>query len=162
MTLLFLMGCGESLGNVKQDALIEGFASPPNEALPTVMWWWLNSSISEKGITNDLEEMANQGIGGALIFDAAPEVRWKPDPGRLSVTWLCRYPLAQHLLQSTGRAVAKDQVIDENADSRRHRRIGDADPANTSSRGYFRYPAAQHRATKLSQQCRKALIINKV
>ena len=79
MALLLLIGCNDSQGSVKQIALVEGFASPPNEALPTVMWWWLNSSISEKGITHDLEEMAKQGIGGALIFDAAPADRWKPE-----------------------------------------------------------------------------------
>ena len=79
MVLLLLIGCDDSQGSVKQIALTEGFASPPNEALPTVMWWWMNSSISEKGITHDLEEMAKQGIGGALIFDAAPVDRWKPE-----------------------------------------------------------------------------------
>ncbi len=76
--LLCLSACDDSHGPMKQIDLDQGFTSPPNEARPNVMWWWLNSSISEKGITRDLEEMARQGIGGALIFDAAPVDRWKP------------------------------------------------------------------------------------
>ncbi len=59
-------------------SLERNFISPPREARPNVMWWWLNSYINEEGITRDLEEMKKQGIGGALIFDAAPVDRWKP------------------------------------------------------------------------------------
>ena len=76
--LLCLSACDDSHGPMKQIDLVQGFTAPPNEARPNVMWWWLNSAISEKGITRDLEEMARQGIGGALIFDAAPVDRWKP------------------------------------------------------------------------------------
>ena len=41
------------------------------------MWWWLNSNVSEEGITRDLEEMKRQCVGGALIFDASPVDRWQ-------------------------------------------------------------------------------------
>ncbi len=79
LTALLFFSCSEEAsGPVNQISLDQGFKSPPNEARPNVMWWWLNSYISEEGITRDLEEMKKQGIGGALIFDAAPVDRWKP------------------------------------------------------------------------------------
>ena len=47
-----------------------GFADPPNSAKPWAYWWWLDSNVSNAGITADLEAMKQQGIAGALIFDA--------------------------------------------------------------------------------------------
>jgi hypothetical protein len=71
--------CAEgSATRIDQFSLEQKFISPPKEARPDVIWWWLNSFIDEEGINNDLEEMKKQGIGGALIFDAAPVDRWKP------------------------------------------------------------------------------------
>ncbi|MBC8372580.1 MAG: glycoside hydrolase, partial [Planctomycetes bacterium] len=47
-----------------------GFADPPNSAKPWAYWWWLDSNVSNAGITADLEAMKQQGIAGALVFDA--------------------------------------------------------------------------------------------
>jgi len=70
--------CAESpVDGEGQSELEKGFLHPPREARPDVLWWWLNSNISEAGISRDLEEMKKCGIGGALIFDAAPVDRWK-------------------------------------------------------------------------------------
>jgi hypothetical protein len=79
LTCLVFFYCSEqSPKKADRISLEQGFISPPDEARPNVMWWWLNSFINEEGITRDLEEMKKQGIGGALIFDAAPVDRWKP------------------------------------------------------------------------------------
>ena len=45
------------------------FVSPPKVCRPWVYWWWLNANVTEKSITRDLEAMAEQGIGGFLLFD---------------------------------------------------------------------------------------------
>lgn len=55
----------------------------PNEAKPRVYWWWLNSVVSEAGITSDLEELAAKGIGGVMIFDAGGAAGEMPVPDHL-------------------------------------------------------------------------------
>jgi hypothetical protein len=52
------------------DDLAQGFRQPPNFAQPRVYWWWLNSLVNREGITRDLEEFKDKGIGGVLLFDA--------------------------------------------------------------------------------------------
>jgi len=78
LNMLFASFSDDVPGPAVKSSLEHNFLSPPGGARPHVMWWWLNSYISEEGITRDLEEMKKQGIGGALIFDAAPVDRWKP------------------------------------------------------------------------------------
>ncbi|MBT3201661.1 MAG: hypothetical protein HN350_17300 [Phycisphaerales bacterium] len=46
-----------------------GFANPPAEAKPYVWWLWMNGNVTRKGITADLEAMAESSIGGAWIFN---------------------------------------------------------------------------------------------
>ncbi len=77
MTAVFCF-TGEPIEQSASDILEQGFNNPPQQARPQVMWWWLNSYISKEGVTKDLEAMKEQGIGGALIFDAAPVDRWRP------------------------------------------------------------------------------------
>jgi len=77
--ITFFTTCTDNSNHLAyHDQLEQGFISPPRSARPNVMWWWLNSNISKEGITRDLEEMNKNGIGGALIFDAAPVDRWRP------------------------------------------------------------------------------------
>ncbi|MFM1942130.1 MAG: hypothetical protein RI897_1112 [Verrucomicrobiota bacterium] len=52
------------------DALDAGFDSPPPQARLRAYWWWLNGNVTREAITRDLEAMAAQGFGGALICDA--------------------------------------------------------------------------------------------
>ena len=47
----------------------KSFKSPPDSARPWVYWFWVNSNITRKGITADLESMKRVGIGGVLIMD---------------------------------------------------------------------------------------------
>ena len=55
---------------VAQPSLDEGWRQPPNEAKLRAYWWWLNGNVDREAITRDLEGMAAQGFGGAIIFDA--------------------------------------------------------------------------------------------
>ncbi len=62
--LIFMLSC-----ITKQGDLREGFKNPPNNSRPHTWWHWINGNISKEGITNDLEEMHEKGIGGATIFN---------------------------------------------------------------------------------------------
>jgi len=53
-----------------EDALRQEFLSPPDSAKAWCYWWWLNGAASREGITRDFEQMKQQGIAGALLFDA--------------------------------------------------------------------------------------------
>lgn len=57
--------------------LEKGFIHPPDSAKAYVWWHWLNGNVSREGISRDLEAMAEQGIGGASIFN----LREQADPG---------------------------------------------------------------------------------
>jgi hypothetical protein len=50
--------------------LAQAFESPPSDSQPWCIWWWLNGNASKEGITRDMEEMRDKGIGGAVVFDA--------------------------------------------------------------------------------------------
>src|SRR3954470_14582332 len=56
---------------VKTDALLQGFKTPGNAAMPRVWWHWMNGNITIDGIRKDLEWMHRVGIGGFQNFDAA-------------------------------------------------------------------------------------------
>ena len=66
-SLLFLL---ISRGNTPAGIgkLEEGFAHPPPECRPQVLWDWMGGLISRDGITKDLEAMTAQGIGGVLVM----------------------------------------------------------------------------------------------
>jgi hypothetical protein len=63
--ILIALSCKPSDGN--EMALETGFQNPPTQAKPHVWWQWISGCVSKQGITNDLEAMAKQGIGGATI-----------------------------------------------------------------------------------------------
>ena len=54
--------------------LENGFLTPPREARPQTLWFWMNGNVTRDGITRDLEAMARVGIGGALMFDGSTYV----------------------------------------------------------------------------------------
>jgi hypothetical protein len=45
------------------------FNNPPNSARPNAYWYFLGDQITSEGITNDLQQMKNVGIGGTLMFN---------------------------------------------------------------------------------------------
>ncbi|QJD97302.1 DNA-binding protein [Mucilaginibacter robiniae] len=53
---------------VKKDDLETVFSHPPEEAKPWVFWYWMQASVTEAGITADLEAMKQAGIGGAYLM----------------------------------------------------------------------------------------------
>jgi hypothetical protein len=51
-------------------ALRRAFFAPPDDSKAWCYWWWLDGAASQEGITADLEAMKQQGISGALLFNA--------------------------------------------------------------------------------------------
>jgi len=47
------------------------FLSPPNETRAGGYWWWFNGLINKEGITRDLEEFRDKGIGNVLLVNSA-------------------------------------------------------------------------------------------
>ena len=87
------------------DQLAAQFAKPPQSAWPWVYWWWLEGNVSNEGITRDLQEMKDKGIGGALLFDAGSSAyqvatRTPAGPVFLSPAWRTLY---KHALKEANR-----------------------------------------------------------
>lgn len=59
-----------AIGSTAQasDDLAKGFQTPPDSAKPRVWWHWMNGNVTEEGIRQDLEWMAQTGIGGVQNF----------------------------------------------------------------------------------------------
>jgi len=51
------------------DSLETGFLNPPESARPHTWWQWMNGNLSQPGITADLQEMKNIGLGGATVVN---------------------------------------------------------------------------------------------
>ena len=58
-------------GATAQDALAQGFLTPPDSAKPRTWWHWTNGNVTETGITKDIEWMKRVGIGGFQLVDVA-------------------------------------------------------------------------------------------
>jgi hypothetical protein len=52
-----------------EDNLVQGFATPPDEARLWAYWEWLNGNVTEAALTRDLEQAKEKGFGGFVIFD---------------------------------------------------------------------------------------------
>lgn len=55
----------------------DGFLDPGREARPRAYWNWLNGDVSNPGLTRDLEEAKDKGLGGLLMWDT--EAMRNPD-----------------------------------------------------------------------------------
>jgi hypothetical protein len=51
-----------------QDALEQGFQSPPTDCRPGVFMDWMGGQLSKEGLKKDFEALAQQGIGGVLVM----------------------------------------------------------------------------------------------
>ena len=49
----------------------EVFANPPESAKPGVLWMWMGSNLSKKGITRDLEALKEAGFNRTTMFSLA-------------------------------------------------------------------------------------------
>ncbi|MEN8230746.1 MAG: glycosyl hydrolase, partial [Bacteroidota bacterium] len=70
--LLVLLGFGLAGCNQEQPGsrdLYEGFQNPPNEAKPSVYYALLNGYLNREFAQQELEQFAEKGIGGLLVFD---------------------------------------------------------------------------------------------
>jgi hypothetical protein len=54
-----------------EDALEQGFKTPPDAAKPRAWWHWLNGNVTKEGITADFEWMKRTGIAGMQMFDGS-------------------------------------------------------------------------------------------
>lgn len=74
------------------DPLVDGFRTPPHEALPHTYWLWLNGSMHEPTAKAELKAMREAGIGGVLLFEmgARGDKANAPVPGPafLSEAWV--------------------------------------------------------------------------
>lgn len=83
------------------DPLRREFLTPPDSAKAWCYWWWLDGAASRPGITADLEAMKQQGISGALIFNAGSGSTTTPKgPPFMSPQWRDNFRFA---VQEAGR-----------------------------------------------------------
>jgi len=59
-------GCASKTRELK---LASGFMDPGNEARPRAYWNWLNGDVTLDGLTRDLEEAKDKGLGGLEMWD---------------------------------------------------------------------------------------------
>jgi hypothetical protein len=68
-----LLGAQIAAAPSPDDALTQGFRTPPDGAKPRVWWHWMNGNVTKEGIKADLEWMKRVGIAGFQNFDAGLE-----------------------------------------------------------------------------------------
>ncbi|MEN8118173.1 MAG: glycosyl hydrolase [Bacteroidota bacterium] len=65
-----LTGCkSDKSASDKKGDLYSGFQNPPQEAKPTVYFTLLNGYLNKEFVQHELQEYADKGIGGLLVFD---------------------------------------------------------------------------------------------
>ncbi|WP_324678133.1 glycosyl hydrolase [Hymenobacter sp. GOD-10R] len=77
----------------QQDSLSLAFKQPTANAKPMIWWFWGESTITEHGITKDLEALKSAGFGGVVLYEQV----FKDDPDALkslSPEWLSRVRFA--------------------------------------------------------------------
>jgi hypothetical protein len=70
--------------------LRQAFHSPPEDAKPWVIWYWLHGAISAEGITADIKAMKEAGIGGAYLMtikDTTKPSVYQPAARQLTPLW---------------------------------------------------------------------------
>lgn len=68
------------------DVLREGWKNPPRSYRPHTRWWWFGSAVTKEGVTWQLEQMKQAGMGGVEII-CAWEVYEKGNIPYLSEAW---------------------------------------------------------------------------
>ena len=75
--LLAMMASNWGSAQTQLRELAEEFKNPGNEARPRAYWNWLNGSVTLDGLTRDLEEAKDKGLGGLEMWDT--EAMRNPD-----------------------------------------------------------------------------------
>lgn len=66
---LTVLASGKEAGLSINDPLAQIFKDPPTAARPRCYWYWMNGNITREGISADLEQLSQIGIGGVNYFD---------------------------------------------------------------------------------------------
>jgi len=69
---LFLGSCSSNItdsGDSGMEELAAEFKDPPSSSRPRAYWNWLNGDVTKEGLTRDLEEAKDKGLGGLLMWD---------------------------------------------------------------------------------------------
>lgn len=86
LTLLKVQGNAAILDTVSGEAaldenlLLKNFISPPDSSKSSCYWWWFNGLINEEGITRDLEEFRDKGMGAVLLVNSSGGLGGVPFP----------------------------------------------------------------------------------
>jgi hypothetical protein len=74
------------------------FRTPPAEARPKTLYFWMNGNVTREGIDADLAAMRDAGLGGLLAFDGSSDIPKGP-VDYLSPQWL---DLMTHMMKRGG------------------------------------------------------------
>ena len=96
--LILVLLCGGSF--TLANPLEKSFANPSEATKPWCYWYWLDGSISQEGITKDLENMAEVGIKRAMIGNVNVGKAPKNPVIMLSPEW---YKATHHALKEANR-----------------------------------------------------------
>ncbi|MEI6138096.1 MAG: glycosyl hydrolase [Mariniphaga sp.] len=65
--VLFAASCATNQTKVTNEALENGFITPPDSIQTGVYWYWISDNVSKEGVVKDLESMKKAGINRAFI-----------------------------------------------------------------------------------------------
>ena len=65
--MLFSASCVTNQKKVSNEALENGFITPPDSIQTGVYWYWISDNVSKEGVVKDLESMKKAGINRAFI-----------------------------------------------------------------------------------------------
>lgn len=66
-----LLSTGSAFAMMEGDDIRKFFITPPDSAKPGCYWWWFNGLVNKEGLTRDLEEFRDKGIGNVLLVNSA-------------------------------------------------------------------------------------------
>jgi len=66
---MFMIIAGWCSAEMRSRELAKGFKNPGKQARPRAYWNWLNGAVTHAGLTRDLEEAKDKGLGGLEIWD---------------------------------------------------------------------------------------------
>jgi hypothetical protein len=87
VALVALLAGAGAAGAQSGTSLEQGFRSPPTEARPRTLYFWMNGNVTREGLDADLQSMREAGLGGVLAFDGSSDIPKGP-VNYLSPEWL--------------------------------------------------------------------------
>jgi hypothetical protein len=61
----------QGVAAINMQDLRKNFLHPPDSAKSSCYWWWFNGLVDKEGITRDLEEYRDKGMGEVLLVNSA-------------------------------------------------------------------------------------------